>query len=144
MDDEQSRRVDALLRLYKEQMEHFRHTQDIEWKANFGIWTLLAAAIYIVVVAKEPVGIHRGWLVPVFLGFAVALHGSWLFMVHCSEVADKKFWTSYRADALRMVSLAHKDEEPWKRQWWQELLWLALEVGVTFLLCVFLFYSLPR
>ncbi|MGH9433536.1 MAG: hypothetical protein ACRD3T_18555 [Terriglobia bacterium] len=43
MDDEQSRRVEALLHLQKEQMERFRHTQTIEWKDNFAIWTLLAA-----------------------------------------------------------------------------------------------------
>ncbi len=40
MDEEQSRKVEALLTLYKQQMEHFRHTQEIEWKANFGDYVL--------------------------------------------------------------------------------------------------------
>lgn len=42
MDETQRSVLDAFLTLYKQQMEHFRHTQQLEWKANFGIWTLLA------------------------------------------------------------------------------------------------------
>jgi len=149
MDETQRSVLEGFLNLYKQQMEHFRHTQQIEWKANFGIWTLLAGAIYIV--NKEVVHIpHRGWpmaVVLILLFAAASLHLLWLLKVHRSEIADKRFWTRYRADALQVIrggstDTLDEDERPWNRKPSDELQWLALEVMVTVFLCVFLALSL--
>jgi hypothetical protein len=140
----EAQRVEALLALYKQQMEHFRHTQEIEWKANFGIWTLLAGAIYIV--TKEPVHISRGWAALAALIAATGLHACWLWRVHYSEISDKQLWTRYRAEALQLIrgnETLHEHETPWKRSHWHEAIWLSVEIMVTALLCVFLFQSLP-
>jgi hypothetical protein len=145
MDDEQSRRVDVLLRLYQEQMEHFRHTQDIEWKANFGIWTLLAAAIYMT--SKEHVQLPHVAVVKAALFAAPVVHAGWLFMVHRSQGADKYLWARYRLAALRVIHggdyIPEKHEIPRERPLWKEFLWLILETGITALLCMFLFHVHP-
>jgi len=141
---DEAQRVEALLALYKQQMEHFHHTQQIEWKANFGIWTLLAGAIY--VATKESVHLSRGWTAAVVLIFAVVVHALWLWRVHLSERADKQLWTGYRAEALRLIrgnETRFEHEPPWKRSRLSEVAWLFLELMVTVLLCAFLFLSLP-
>lgn len=134
-------RVNALLDLYREQMEHFRHTEQIEWKGNFGVWTLLAGAIYLS--AKESIRIDLRWPLPL-LGIAWLSHAFWLYKIHRSEVFDKELWTRYRAEALRLIrnTPVHPDEQPWKRRWWEELMWLVSEIVLTFLLCAFLLYFL--
>lgn len=43
MDDEQ--RLNACLTLYKQQMEHYHKTQDVEWKGTFGAWTFGVAML---------------------------------------------------------------------------------------------------
>jgi hypothetical protein len=149
MDETQRSVLDAFLTLYKQQMEHFRHTQQLEWRANFGIWTLLAGAIYIV--NKEVVQIpYRGWLialVPILLFAAALLHVLWLLKVHRSEDNDRRFWRRYRAEALQglrggSTNTLHEDERPSDRKRGNDWQWIALEGMVTVLLCVFLFSSL--
>jgi hypothetical protein len=145
MDETQSRRVEALLDLYKQQMGQFRHTQQIEWKANFGVWTLLAGAIYIV--TREEVSVH----IPLYfaagaLVIVLVVHVWWLKNIHDSEARDKELWTRYRAEALPLIrgnDTPYEDETPWKRRE-QRIIWLLLEVTVTFLLCAFLLAILPR
>lgn len=144
MIEDAARRVELLLELYKQQMEHYHKTLEVEWKCNFGVWTLLAGAIYIV--TKEHVSIPRSCAVSLVLVAATCVHGLWLGKIHHSEVADKKYWTRYRAEALQIIRGANTlemDEKPWDRTTWQRMTWLTLEVMVTFLLCVFFFYSLP-
>jgi hypothetical protein len=147
MDEEKSRKVEALLDLCKQQMEQFRHTQQIEWKANFGIWSLLAGAIYIV--AKEPLSAHisRCYAALVLL-VAIFIHALWLLKVHHSEVSDKRLWTQYRAEALPIIrdskEALPEHEKPWERSPGEEIAWLSLEVTVTIILSAFLVAMLPK
>jgi hypothetical protein len=139
-----SERVQALLDLYKQQMGQFQHTQDIEWKANFGIWTLLAVSIY--VATTKSVRIHRGCLAFVALLIVVVVHTVWLLFVHSSELADKQLWSRYRLEALAIVRNAHtehKHEGLFCRSVMREFSWLSVEMMITTLLCLFLYLSLP-
>jgi hypothetical protein len=147
--DEKQWRVEALLSLYKQQMEHYHHTQQVEWKANFGVWTLLAGAIY--QLPKE--GIHICPCVAsivvliIVLLIIVVVHAWWLCKVHSSEVCDKKLWIRYRAEALaliRGIDAPKEREEEWNRSLKDKVLWLVLEVGITILLCAVLFVTLTR
>ena len=61
MDDD--KRIQGFLDLYKQQMQQFRNTQGIEWKANIGYWTLLAGANYFV--AQHSVWISLLWALPI-------------------------------------------------------------------------------
>jgi hypothetical protein len=97
MDEE--KRAELFVDLYKQQMEHYRHTQTVEWKGNFGIWTLLAGAIYL---AK-----NNSFCIPASFALAPlaapALHCLWLVMVLQSEQFDKHLWVRYRKEALEIL-----------------------------------------
>jgi hypothetical protein len=147
MDGQESWRVEALLKLYEKQMEHFQHTQSIEWKGNFGLWTALGGAIYVVTKSHYVVS-HQWWAIIILVVFIVpvGLHLWWLSKVHASEDYDKIFWSRYRAEALQAIRGSayqlYRDEWPYPgREKWQKKRWLAVEVGVTLLLCALLFYS---
>jgi hypothetical protein len=138
------KRVEAFLSLYKQQMEHFHQTQGIEWKGNFGIWTLLAGAVYFA--GQRSIGIPHLFAV-IALTLLILIHGCWLFKVHSSETEDKKFWARYRGEALQLIrgnqSLKEDEEEKkTKRSYSTEFIWLFLEVGVTILLCALLYATL--
>jgi hypothetical protein len=141
MDDE--KRAKLFVDLYKQQMEHYQHTQTVEWKGNFGIWTLLAGAIYL---AKDKVPTIRPLYALVVLVVAPALHLLWLFMVLKSEQADKTFWVRYRQEALEILrgTPALPDETVSKRGKLRTFIWLASEVGVTVALCVALLFVATR
>jgi hypothetical protein len=135
--------VKALLDLCKLEIEHEEHMQQIEWKCNFGIWTLLAGAIYIV--TKEPVQMSRSWT-GACLSVLTILHVCWLYGVRRSEEFDKESWTDHRSRVLRLIGAAEteKDSRGWTRSLLHRVLWLSVEGMMTFLLCAFLFFSLPR
>jgi hypothetical protein len=139
MDEE--KRVRAFIELYKQQMERFRQTQEIEWKANFGLWTLLAGAIYL---AKEKIIAIPTCLITISLLFVFFVHVGWLQRIHGSQQFDKKLWVRYRGEALSLLRAGQdpevlEDEKHWQTNRWTELTWRALEVGITFLLCAVLF-----
>ena len=139
MDEE--KRAQLFVDLYKQQMEHYHHTQTIEWKANFGVWTLLAGAIYL---AKERFVSIPPCYALIILGIAPAIHGFWLYKVLASEQTDKKFWVRYRQEALLLLRSTPvlPDEQQWERGIGTTILWLVVEVGVTFLLwALFLFLA---
>jgi hypothetical protein len=119
-------------------MERFRQTQAVEWKCNFGVWTLLAGAIYFV--AQHPINI-RSCIALVILSVFVILHGCWLYKIHQSEQFDKVLWVRYRKEALRLLhgdSGVYEDETKSKRSFRDEATWLLMEVGITLLLCALL------
>jgi hypothetical protein len=133
MDDKD--KVQAYISLYMQQMERYNKTQDIEWKANFGIWTLLAGSIYLA--AKERV-IVSPCLTAIVLAVLVSVHFGWLLAIHSSEAFDKKLWVKYRNDALLLVHSGAK-LVPDVRPWYREPLWVLLEVGMTAVLSLVLF-----
>jgi hypothetical protein len=138
----EAQRVEALLDLYKHQMEQFRNTRELEWKANLAIWTLLAGAVY--VLPKEPVHISH-CVAAVALISAIVVHAFWLRKVHDSEAYDKVLWSRYRAEALRLIrgtATVGEDETPYKESM-RPTIWFWLEVGVTALLCASLLMFLP-
>jgi hypothetical protein len=142
--DEKQWRVEALLDLYKQQMEHYHHTQEVEWKANLGVWTLLAGAIYIFNAEPFPV-CH--WVTPIVLLIFVVVHGCWLYKIHSSEEWDKTLWSGYREEALKIIlcnDIVKKGEESRERTIKEKLIWLVLEVGVTLLLCAVLWVTLTK
>jgi hypothetical protein len=136
------KQVQAYLELYKQQMERFHQTQEVEWKANISLWTLLAGAIYL---AKDHcLGIPR--CIAYFAVFLiVVLHGCWLRKVHSSEQTDKIFWTRYRMEALMLLrgKNVHKDEEEVGQRKWA-FAWLSLELGMTLILSTFLAFLATR
>lgn len=143
MDD--AAKVDACLRMYERQMTHYEKTQDVEWKGSFGVWALLAAAIYWAAqnAAKgSPLHVDR-YLVNA--GYLVAaVQALWLLLIHNSEAFDKRLWSRYRRAAREILSArgARRDEieRPegglWRRLAWivGRLPWIALEAGVTFVM----------
>lgn len=128
MDEE--KRAQLFFELYKQQMEHYRHTQIVEWKGNFGVWTLLAGAIYLAKDKFLVIPHPYPWLI--LIG-TPALHLLWLSMVLQSEQADKKFWVRYRKEALELLrgGPAMRDETISHRGKLRTIIWLVSEVGVT-------------
>jgi hypothetical protein len=121
------KKLEACLTLYKQQMEHYHKTQDIEWKGTFGAWTLVGAAV---AATFQPT-----WHVPSGVwGFPILvvplLHCVWLLTIHNSEEEDKVFWTKYRNEACALAGLQKEPDYP-KRTWWNELTWLVTEAGIT-------------
>ncbi len=134
-------RVQAYLNLYKQQMDRFRQTQEVEWKANISLWTLLAGAVYL---ARD----HH-LAIPHCISYTAALvvallHGCWLCQVHSSAQIDKILWTRYRSEALLLLrgSLRKHEEEVVERKWAPS--WLLLEIGVTLILATFLAFLATR
>jgi hypothetical protein len=132
-------RAEIYLNLYRQQMERYGRTQDVEWKANSGVWTLLAGAIYLA--AKDIVAISRCLAAVILIGL-VAVHCAWLLAMHRSENFDKGLWVQYRSKALRLADPDYHGPDNFRRDWREELIWLLLEVGVTIMLSVVLFSML--
>jgi hypothetical protein len=133
MDEE--KRAQLFVDLYKQQMEHYQHTQTVEWKGNFGIWTLLAGAIYLAQ-QKSP-SIDPLYACGV-LAIAPLLHFLWLLMVLRSEQFDKTLWVRYRKEAVEILRgrPALLDETVSERGKLRTCIWLVCEVGVTVALCI--------
>lgn len=138
---EEEKRAELFVDLYKQQMERFHQTQEIEWKANIALWTLLAGAIYLA--RDHCLGIPR--CVAYIAAFVIVLlHGCWLGKVHSSEHIDKILSTRYRSDALLLLrgSLLKHEGETGERIF--APLWLALEIGMTLILAAFLAFLATR
>jgi hypothetical protein len=146
-DGNKDKSLDAYISLYKQQMDRFNNTQDVEWKANFGIWALLAGAIYFA--AQKSVTVPKGWVVLV-LCCAVVVHYVWLRLIHDSQQLDKDLFSLYRRRAAQILECEKEQEDllsrsKWYRKPWvrvRELVWTCLEVGMTGLLCLLLFVML--
>ena len=133
------KRVAAFIEIYKQQMQRFHQTQQVEWKANFGVWTLLAGATYLAVHQKS-VNVSPT-VAGTILVIIVVVHFAFLYKIHQSELFDKRLWVRYRQEALTLLrtnSLIHEDEKHTPRSRLTEGIWLSLEVGITALLCFFL------
>jgi hypothetical protein len=136
-----AQRIKSFLDLYQQQMERFHQTQEVEWKANFGVWSLLAGAIYLA--RDRPLNLSTclAWLI-----FSVpAIHAWWLSKVHRSLEADKELWCRYRGEALsslrgNAVLLPHEEYKP--KSTIEKTIWIALPVSMTLLLAL-LFAVLP-
>ena len=130
MEDE--KRVQQFLTLYKQQMQRCRDTQGVEWKANFGVWTLLAGAIYFA--AQHSIHVTHFAAGSMCIGTFV-IHAWWLVKIHYSEEADKELWVRYRREALSLLlggqthRLRHENYSP--RTWWKETQWLIVETWPT-------------
>jgi hypothetical protein len=44
-DENGAKKLETCVTLYKQQMEHYHKTQDVEWKGTFGAWTIVAVAV---------------------------------------------------------------------------------------------------
>ena len=102
----QNDRVEAYIELYRQQMDHYHKTQQVEWKGNFGVWTLLAAAIYLA--SEKPIAANHCIVAAIIVPFivvvvAVSVHGWCLYKIHCSEECDKKYWARYRREARLLL-----------------------------------------
>lgn len=141
LSSEDEKTAKTFISLYKQQMERFHQTQEIEWKVNIAFWTLLAAGTYLARGKGLAICPCAAWVL-VFV--VVTLHLWWLLMIHKSEQTDKKFWVRYRAEALAIIrgKPVHDDEkeEHSNRSGFDELLWLVPEVGMTALLVSVLAY----
>jgi hypothetical protein len=134
MDEE--KQVEGFLTLYRQQMQSFRDTQGIEWKANFGVWTLLSGAIYLI--SQHPISLPR-WLAALTCIGVILCHGWWLVKIHRSEQFDKKLWVRYRGEALQLLRNEHnlhQDEADFDRAEWP---WLVVVLRLTGVLALVLF-----
>ncbi|MGB8801869.1 MAG: hypothetical protein WCC97_14385 [Candidatus Acidiferrales bacterium] len=134
MDDD--KRVQGFLDLYKQQMLNRRNTQDIEWRANIGFWTLLAGANYFAAQNRIPISLCCAVFVCLL---TFVMHAWWLIKIHSSEEADKKLWIRFRGEALHILrapaSFHHEDEHrPRTKEW----TWLVPEMWLTFALSALL------
>ena len=130
---EDADKVKAYVDLYRRQMDHFEKTQEVEWKGNFGVWTLLAGAIYLF--SEKPMQFHS-WLQIALPALITLIHAGWLWQVHTSEDVDRKLWVIYRNEARLILSpsgTAHFPVEELKgeRTVLHRLKWLVLQVGLT-------------
>jgi hypothetical protein len=138
------KQLKAYLELYKQQMARFHQTQEVEWKANISIWSLLAAGIYLTKDKCLDICPCLAWILVLVV---VVLHFWWLRLIHKSEQVDKNFWIRYRAEALKLVRgtlLDGEGEEHGNRSGFVEFLWLVPEVGMTVLLASSLAYLATR
>jgi hypothetical protein len=131
--------------LYTQQMKRFGETQNIEWKANFGVWTLLAGAIYLALQIKEHFQVLTIapciWVIlSVVLVSGVFAHGLWLSKIHDSLAFDKKLWVTYRKEALKNLNANHDviDLGDMDQTSTTKIVWLWLEIGVSLILSVIL------
>lgn len=129
-------RVAAYISLYKQQMERAAKTQDIEWKGNFGVWALLAGAIYFA--AREHVVALSCRKTEVMLALVIIVHTLWLLRIHGSFAFDKKLWDGYRTKTLEIIEPGATQGKPYKRSWFAESVWILLEVGMTTILSLVL------
>lgn len=148
MNEEQ--RVQGFLDLYKQQMQNRHYTQDIEWRANIGFWTLLAGANYFIV--QHPIAISACCAFLICL-VTVVMHGWWLLMIHRSEEADKGLWICYRREALLLLRCGDTStgtqnpssppnyENQLRRS---ELLWLPPELWLTIALSGLLWFLIVK
>jgi hypothetical protein len=137
-----TKNVQGYVNLYKQQMEHFRDTQGVEWKANFGVWTLLAGSIYFVV--QHPIHVRLCFASVICIG-TVTMHFWWLSKIHHSQQFDKKLWVEYRKEALLLLrggASPLKDENTSERNWWGTLSWLLVEIWLTIVLSAILLWAL--
>lgn len=143
-------RAQGFLGLYKQQMQNRHYTQEVEWKANIGFWTLLAGANYVLV--RYPISISPCYAFLICLT-TVVMHGWWLRMIHNSEEADKRLWCCYRKEALLELRRGRasddttetikppQDEKRMRRSEW---LWLIPELWLTLALSGFLFFLMIK
>jgi hypothetical protein len=136
--------IAAYLELYKQQMERFHQTQEIEWKANFGLWTLLAGAVYLTKDRCLHLSSCIAWPA---LAIVAALHGWWLSKIHKSEEADKELWCQYRREALTLLrgTNTSSPHETYRHRTSEgKIAWLLLEVSVTVLLATLVAFLATR
>jgi len=150
-DDGDKVKLDAYISLYKQQMERFNNTQGVEWKANFGLWALLAGAAYLV--ADKSIAISH-WAAFLILNVVWMVHLLWLVFIHDSQQIEKDLFVLYREKAAKIVGCAEDQKKVLNNpQMFREnpgvrkSVWTSLEVAITFLLCalvfVMLFYRTP-
>jgi hypothetical protein len=141
MDDNKC--AELFVDLYKQQMERFRQTQEIEWKANIALWTLLAGAVYLTKDHYLGIPSCAAYLAAFVI---VVFHGLWLGKVHSSEHIDKRLWMRYRSDAIALLRpdkpLRKYETEAEDREWAPS--WLLLEIGMTTIIAAFLAFLATR
>lgn len=134
MDDD--KRAQGFVDLYKQQMQNRQSTQEVEWKANIGFWTLLAGANYFATQHHICISLRCAAFICLL---TVIMHGWWLYMIHLSEEADKTLLMRFRGEALQLLRTAgspeHEDENRTERSEWQ---WLIPELWLTFALSALL------
>lgn len=126
--EETSRNLETCIVFYKQQMEHYHKTQEVEWKGTFGAWALAASAVALTF--RNGFTFHPGCWVGLVL-FVPACHAAWLWLIHASEEKDKKLWGYYRNEASKLVNLEEKYKNYNGRPVASELLWVAIEAGPT-------------
>jgi hypothetical protein len=121
-------KLDAALRLYAGQMDHYHKTQDVEWRGTLAAWAFSAGTLAATFQKEAHIG---GWRLWSLLVLAIpTCHALWLRNVHASEEVDKKLWIRYREDAGRIAGLTPTPSYQ-KRTAWTEAAWLLVEAGPT-------------
>jgi len=137
----------------------FHHRRELEWRIHVAIWTLLAAAGYLLVSQKICLGHLRP--VPLFALFVMVpiLHFLWCVKIQIPEFRSRHLSREYRLAAERILTDQQRgegrqlntlidseenrqdDPHPWiqkrfESNWW----WLMVEVGTTLLLTTAVVY----
>ena len=119
-------KIDACLAIYKQQMEHYHSTQQVEWRVTIGTWALGAGAVALTF--QQNVQLRPGYWLGLILLLPLA-HMGWLLLIHASEEQDKMLWVQYRNEAARLIHVDYKAYTG--RSILSQVGWLAAEAGPT-------------
>lgn len=138
-------RLQAYVELARQMNAQYEGRRSLAWRIHLALWTLLAAAGYLMVSEEK----HLGRVALVFVG-AVPLHLVWCFKIHIGQIREQNRSIRYRIAAELLASTPTRagartiddsqersDLPPWvdrlfKSYWW----WIVAEVGTTVLITV--------
>jgi hypothetical protein len=145
-------KVDRYIHLMNFQLEHFKQTRSIEWRMNYALWALIAAAGYfmfgeIYLESCCSFGIYT--LIALAI---IVVHCRWKYCIQSSLDKDSVLYYQFRKRAIHIIGEDPHDEndkdiyeklpKPHEGTNWK---WIIIEVGVTCILLVIagLLLSLP-
>jgi hypothetical protein len=136
---EDAQRVTGLLELARQQMQRYHELEELEWKINFSVWTLLGGVAYLWVVnVKLPLpavlmskpGAYLLLPIP-----AMAIHGLALSMLHQQQAERARARDDYRRLAGEILGAPVPDKaKPSKHYRWRYFRWLGWDLIVTFVI----------
>ena len=129
--------VDNYLELYKTQLSRFSQTQNIQWRVNYGLWSLIVVGGAFLVRQNHEFDI----ILACFIAFFIfLLHLVWSYRVQDSLNIDKKLFVAYRIkveesmndDTSSKILNAHKAER--NEFLLGTTIWIIVQVSFTFIL----------
>jgi len=132
----------CFIELYKEQMNHFKQTRDIEFKVNIAFWTLIVLAGYFLnlIISSRSYSNFNCFYIIIALLFLACHLFLWLLPISRSEKIDLHYIKEYRD---KIEDLAGEKPTPYygETKDGQErriMSWMICEATITCLLLIVL------